>query len=328
MWGRTRSGSWWRTPRAGFRCRCTPPSGGCGSPSRSGRAPRSPRKRWSGSWRRSPTRAGPRTGGGLGTAGLRDRRGARRAEPARGAARRARPHRRAAVHPAGRGGGGADVPRGPALDGLALRAARPARHRRLAGGRVRTRPAARLRGLAAAGGGPADARVPGGRHRPGVAGPGQGVAPQGPPPAAGRGGGDPLGGAADRRGHLADLPAAGAAVRRPAGPARALHGAADALLRPGRRGGAARRPVRRRAGPAARHLRTALGAESGRRRRGAHGHEADRPGVGDALPLGDREGVLLRQIEDGPSWWAEMVRRSDEAVVPAPVPLRLASTSN
>ncbi|MEU7407388.1 Ppx/GppA family phosphatase, partial [Streptomyces sp. NPDC044948] len=45
-------------------------------------------------------------------------------------------------------------------------------------------------------------------------------------------------------------------------------------------------------------------------------------------PWAIREGVLLRHIEDGPSWWAEVVRRSDEAVPPAPAPLRLASTSN
>jgi exopolyphosphatase/guanosine-5'-triphosphate,3'-diphosphate pyrophosphatase len=45
-------------------------------------------------------------------------------------------------------------------------------------------------------------------------------------------------------------------------------------------------------------------------------------------PWAIREGVLLRHIEDGPSWWAEVVRRSDEAAPPAPVPLRLAATSN
>ncbi|WP_282090470.1 Ppx/GppA family phosphatase [Streptomyces tendae] len=45
-------------------------------------------------------------------------------------------------------------------------------------------------------------------------------------------------------------------------------------------------------------------------------------------PWAIREGVLLRHIEDGPSWWSEVVRRSDEAAPPAPVPLRLASASN
>ncbi|MCZ4638839.1 Ppx/GppA family phosphatase, partial [Streptomyces rubrogriseus] len=45
-------------------------------------------------------------------------------------------------------------------------------------------------------------------------------------------------------------------------------------------------------------------------------------------PWAIREGVLLRHIEDGPAWWAEVVRRSDEAAPPAPVPLRLASASN
>ncbi len=45
-------------------------------------------------------------------------------------------------------------------------------------------------------------------------------------------------------------------------------------------------------------------------------------------PWAIREGVLLRHIEDGPSWWADVVRRSDEAAVRAPVPLRLASASN
>ncbi|MGW7569987.1 Ppx/GppA phosphatase family protein [Streptomyces tendae] len=45
-------------------------------------------------------------------------------------------------------------------------------------------------------------------------------------------------------------------------------------------------------------------------------------------PWAIREGVLLRHIEEGPSWWSEVVRRSDEAAPPAPVPLRLAATSN
>ncbi|WP_326782036.1 Ppx/GppA family phosphatase [Streptomyces longwoodensis] len=41
-------------------------------------------------------------------------------------------------------------------------------------------------------------------------------------------------------------------------------------------------------------------------------------------PWGIREGVLLRHIEDGPSWWAEMIRRSDGASPEEPVPLRVA----
>lgn len=42
-------------------------------------------------------------------------------------------------------------------------------------------------------------------------------------------------------------------------------------------------------------------------------------------PWAIREGVLLRHIEDGPSWWAEVARRSAEAVAPDPVPLRIAA---
>ncbi|MFE0798524.1 Ppx/GppA family phosphatase [Streptomyces sp. NPDC058812] len=44
-------------------------------------------------------------------------------------------------------------------------------------------------------------------------------------------------------------------------------------------------------------------------------------------PWAIREGVLLRHIEDGPSWWAEVTRRNDEVAVPAPMPLRVATTS-
>ncbi|MBB6417684.1 Ppx/GppA family phosphatase [Streptomyces massasporeus] len=44
-------------------------------------------------------------------------------------------------------------------------------------------------------------------------------------------------------------------------------------------------------------------------------------------PWAIREGVLLRHIEDGPSWWAEVARRSEEAAPPDPVPLRIAATS-
>ncbi|MBD0420180.1 Ppx/GppA family phosphatase [Streptomyces sp. NPDC052309] len=43
-------------------------------------------------------------------------------------------------------------------------------------------------------------------------------------------------------------------------------------------------------------------------------------------PWAIREGVLLRHIEDGPSWWAEIARRNDEPAPPGPVPLRVATT--
>ncbi|MEV0176349.1 Ppx/GppA family phosphatase [Streptomyces sp. NPDC050803] len=42
-------------------------------------------------------------------------------------------------------------------------------------------------------------------------------------------------------------------------------------------------------------------------------------------PWAIREGVLLRLIEDGPSWWAE-VNRYEEPVPPDPVPLRIATS--
>ncbi|MCZ9337210.1 Ppx/GppA family phosphatase, partial [Streptomyces sp. TRM76130] len=43
-------------------------------------------------------------------------------------------------------------------------------------------------------------------------------------------------------------------------------------------------------------------------------------------PWAIREGVLLRHIEDGPSWWAEIIRRNEEAAGPGgPVPLRVAA---
>jgi exopolyphosphatase/guanosine-5'-triphosphate,3'-diphosphate pyrophosphatase len=41
-------------------------------------------------------------------------------------------------------------------------------------------------------------------------------------------------------------------------------------------------------------------------------------------PWGIREGVLLRYVEDGGSWWAEMTRRSDDAVAVRAVALRIA----
>ncbi|MCT9142326.1 Ppx/GppA family phosphatase, partial [Streptomyces violarus] len=40
-----------------------------------------------------------------------------------------------------------------------------------------------------------------------------------------------------------------------------------------------------------------------------------------------REGVLLRHIEDGPAWWAEVTRRNEEAAPPDPVPLRIATAA-
>ncbi|MET9444619.1 Ppx/GppA family phosphatase [Streptomyces sp. NPDC006610] len=45
-------------------------------------------------------------------------------------------------------------------------------------------------------------------------------------------------------------------------------------------------------------------------------------------PWAIREGVLLRHIEDGAAWWAEMCRLSEETVPPDPVPLRIASLTS
>ncbi|WP_411147788.1 Ppx/GppA family phosphatase [Streptomyces sp. A30] len=45
-------------------------------------------------------------------------------------------------------------------------------------------------------------------------------------------------------------------------------------------------------------------------------------------PWAIREGVLLRHIEDGAPWWAEIIRRNEEAALPDPVPLHLATASN
>ncbi|MEU1854129.1 Ppx/GppA family phosphatase [Streptomyces sp. NPDC019990] len=45
-------------------------------------------------------------------------------------------------------------------------------------------------------------------------------------------------------------------------------------------------------------------------------------------PWAIREGVLLRHIEDGPSWWAEVTRHSEETAPPDPVPLRIAATAS
>ncbi|WP_037885353.1 Ppx/GppA phosphatase family protein [Streptomyces viridochromogenes] len=44
-------------------------------------------------------------------------------------------------------------------------------------------------------------------------------------------------------------------------------------------------------------------------------------------PWAIREGIMLRQIEDGASWWAEVTRLEEEAVPREPVPLRIASAS-
>ncbi|MFC9685010.1 Ppx/GppA family phosphatase [Streptomyces sp. NPDC056948] len=45
-------------------------------------------------------------------------------------------------------------------------------------------------------------------------------------------------------------------------------------------------------------------------------------------PWAIREGVLLRHIEDGPSWWAEVIRDNEEAAPPDPVPLRIAAAAH
>ncbi|WP_369174672.1 Ppx/GppA family phosphatase [Streptomyces sp. R28] len=42
-------------------------------------------------------------------------------------------------------------------------------------------------------------------------------------------------------------------------------------------------------------------------------------------PWAIREGIMLRHIEDGASWWAEITRLDDESVRSEPVPLRIAS---
>ena len=45
-------------------------------------------------------------------------------------------------------------------------------------------------------------------------------------------------------------------------------------------------------------------------------------------PWAIREGVLLRHIEDGASWWAEIARRNEEHSSPVePVPLRIATAT-
>ncbi|HZF91715.1 Ppx/GppA family phosphatase [Streptomyces sp.] len=45
-------------------------------------------------------------------------------------------------------------------------------------------------------------------------------------------------------------------------------------------------------------------------------------------PWAIREGVLLRHVEDGPSWWAGVCRLDEESVSAEPVPLRIASTTS
>ncbi|MEV5438357.1 Ppx/GppA family phosphatase [Streptomyces sp. NPDC052682] len=45
-------------------------------------------------------------------------------------------------------------------------------------------------------------------------------------------------------------------------------------------------------------------------------------------PWAIREGVLLRHIEDGPSWWAQVSRLDEEEAPPNPVPLRVASATS
>ena len=43
-------------------------------------------------------------------------------------------------------------------------------------------------------------------------------------------------------------------------------------------------------------------------------------------PWAIREGILLRHIEDGASWWAEVTRLSEESAPAEPVPLRVAAS--
>ncbi|MGF1239856.1 Ppx/GppA phosphatase family protein [Streptomyces sp. NPDC004684] len=47
----------------------------------------------------------------------------------------------------------------------------------------------------------------------------------------------------------------------------------------------------------------------------------------EVCPWAIREGVLLRHLEDGPSWWAEVARLSEDVAPPDPVPLRIASAT-
>lgn len=45
-------------------------------------------------------------------------------------------------------------------------------------------------------------------------------------------------------------------------------------------------------------------------------------------PWAIREGVMLRHIEDGASWWAEVVRRDEEPPPADPVPLHVAAANS
>jgi exopolyphosphatase/guanosine-5'-triphosphate,3'-diphosphate pyrophosphatase len=45
-------------------------------------------------------------------------------------------------------------------------------------------------------------------------------------------------------------------------------------------------------------------------------------------PWAIREGVMLRQIEDGPGWWAGVTRLDEEPPAPDPVPLRVATATS
>ncbi|MGI5460551.1 Ppx/GppA family phosphatase [Streptomyces sp. CA-249302] len=48
----------------------------------------------------------------------------------------------------------------------------------------------------------------------------------------------------------------------------------------------------------------------------------------DICPWAIREGILLRHIEDGASWWAGINRLDDSPAAPDPVPLRIATATN
>lgn len=45
-------------------------------------------------------------------------------------------------------------------------------------------------------------------------------------------------------------------------------------------------------------------------------------------PWALREGILLRHLEDGSAWWAEITRHAEEAPPPEPVPLRVATATD
>ncbi|GAA2442153.1 Ppx/GppA family phosphatase [Streptomyces glaucus] len=44
-------------------------------------------------------------------------------------------------------------------------------------------------------------------------------------------------------------------------------------------------------------------------------------------PWAIREGILLRHIEEGPAWWAEITRLDEDPAPPDPVPLRIAAAT-